>query len=213
MLRLTLSVALAALCLQGCDKNGPIQFVPESTEEFGFESSLEGWEVKAGNLEAPGALHVVRQSNVAPSTGSGSAEFRIDNFNSNARAWLQRVVTLTPDVEYSVTFELDLGSSDAGGTTPWHVVAAALPGTEVGASSMSDQGSAHVNAAASGVVFARRTFTLRVKSHAETGEVVLGLGIWGRTTGERVYYMDNVKIEFLRGSAVDGTPPGTNPVN
>lgn len=214
MLRRTLVVAISALCLQSCDKNGPIVIVPEVTETFDFETSLSGWEAQAGNLEAPGAVHVIRQTNVAASSGTSSAEFRIDNFNSNARIWLQRVFTLTPGEDYNLTVRLALGSRDGEGMTPWHLIGTAAAGTEIAAPSMTDQGAAHLSSSPTGGVdFDERAFTIRVQAHSETGEVVVALGIWGRTTGERAYYIDNLRLEFLRGTAGSGTPPLANPVN
>lgn len=213
MLRRNLSIALIAICLQSCDKTGPIVIVPEVTAQYDFENSLDGWVVEAGNLEAPGALWVARQSNVASSLGQGSAEFRIDNLNSNARLWLSRVVTLTPGIEYSLRVTVDIGSRDQEGTTPWNVVATALPGTEVPAASLTDQGSTFSGTpATAGVEFSERTFAIRFRSHEETGEVAVALGIWGRTQGERVYYMDNLRMEFVRGTS-NTSPPVTNPVN
>ncbi len=201
MLCRILSVALIALCLQGCDKSGPITIVPEATAQYDFENSLDGWEAMAGNLEAPGALYAIRKTNVAASTGSGSAEFRIDNLNSNARIWLTRVVTLSPGVDYNLTIKVDVGSRDQEGMTPWNLVATALPGTEIGVASLTDQGTTMpTSPSATGVVFTEKTFAIRVRAHAETGEVAVALGIWGRTPGERVYYMDNLSLEFLRVS-------------
>jgi hypothetical protein len=197
----TLLAALcAALLLSSCDRHGNITVVAELNPTFDFESGMEGWSAEGVDLTGPDVTWAVGRSTEEASSGVGSARFWMDNANGRGKIWIEQGFDVAPNRSYDVHITLDLASADFGQVVPWRIIAGVHPGDseDSEATEITVQDST-LNGVASdqGMVWNEHHYVERATSDAD-GRLVVTLGIWGTTSGTRVYYVDNLRLEFWR---------------
>jgi hypothetical protein len=192
-------LALVTLCpLTACDRLGEIVLVPETEFVDSFESGTGSWDVRTADLGTPAGVWTVQGTQAAASDGVRSMSLRLDNTGGAAKVWIVRQVELTPSQEYDVAVGFDLGTPDAGGTSPWTLIAGAYPTEPLGAAGLTFRGGTVPDPAGPGpLTWVQKSYDATLRATPQ-GKGVVVLGLWGTTAEDRTYYLDNVKVAFTR---------------
>lgn len=105
-----LTIAALALSTAACDRTTSLALTPEVEESTSFESGLDGWTVDRQLGSTGGGMIVAGEA----SEGASYLQLTLDA--TTDFVWIERVFTLQPDTEYSVTISADIrafeGSAD-----------------------------------------------------------------------------------------------------
>jgi len=173
----------------GCEGD-PIVFLPEEEELFTFDSGLDGW-IRTDLGLAGGSTYTL-------SADAGAALLEVTSSGAGGEAVLTREFILTPEVDYVVTIEFDVESTDGGAITPWSLVA----GTSVEGGPFQFGPAISTDGGGTGSV----TFSgeLRVTGGLEEddedfqSEIRVGVGVRPLSAAARSYRIDNLLVRFVR---------------
>lgn len=105
-----LTTAVLALSTAACDRTTSLALTPEVEETTSFESGLDGWTVDRQLGSTGGGMIVAGEA----SEGASYMQLTLDA--NTDFVWVERVFTLQPNTEYSVTISADVrafaGSAD-----------------------------------------------------------------------------------------------------
>lgn len=183
------------LPLVGCEGD-PIVFEPEEETLSTFDTGLDGW-VRADLGLAPGSTFSV-------ASDAGAAGVDITATGPGGEAVLAREFILSPEVDYVVTVEFTVESSDGGAVVPWAIVTG---GSVEGAPFQFTTSTS--TATGGGTESIMYSGELRLTGGPEETDddfespIRIGVGVRPLTADTRSYRIDNVFVRFVRADVAE----------
>ncbi len=195
---MSMASALAALTLSGCSGGGGIG-LPDGTQQFSFESDLQGWSTDATDVRDEGnppavATWSITRSPERARDGSASLKLTANNLTDAIKIWVERPFSVQPNTRYQVTIQFAFASADWGDFGLWRIIAGATPASPEDRDDLTFQGETGNGADADqGYQWLEKSYTVTATSGAD-GKLYVALGVWGTFEVEKTYYLDNVRI-------------------
>lgn len=190
---------LAAVCLTACDRLGEVVILPEVELVDSFEGGVAAWSARSADLGTPAGTWSVVGTQTAASDGTRALSLHFDNTGGAGKVWVVREVELSPDQAYDVVVGFDLGLPGTLPASPWTIIAgsyATAPSSAAGLT-FRDGAAADSVFTTGGVTWGARRYQTTLRTTAD-GMGVVVLGLWGTTSEDRIYYLDNVRVLFTR---------------
>lgn len=187
------------IALTGCDRLGEIVILPEVELSDSFEGGLGSWAPRSADLGTPPGGWSVEGTPTAASDGGRAVSLRLDNTGGAGKVWLVREVELSPDQSYDVALSFDLGTVGALPLTPWTIIAGSHVSEPTSAAGLTFRDGAAPDSTftTGGATWGARSYDLTLRT-TEEGKGVVTVGLWGTSTEDRTYFLDNVRVLFTR---------------
>jgi len=168
------------------------------TYSFSFEDSFEGWTAKATDVDHPSVTWSIKRSSVIASDETTSVELYVENFNDASKIWIERGFEVEPNANYHVHLGYDFATRDWGVANHFRIIAGALDHpAEVGDDLIYQDYTGNGRNSDDGFVWLDKAYSLDVRS-GSSGMLYVIIGVWGIWETPRTYYVDAVRIEFIR---------------
>lgn len=163
---------------------------------FSFEEGLENWETRGTDLDNPLVDWSIDVSENLASHGETSAMYYLSNVNDAGKIWIERSFDVDPNTNYRVDISYNFVSADYGDFNLWTIITGVHKTSPETRDDLVFQGDTG-NEADSNVGFKwmNKSYDFTIESSSE-GEIYVTLGVWGTWETDRIYFIDNVEIEF-----------------
>lgn len=95
----------------------------EECEFYSFENDLEGWTTNSIDLGGGSEEWSIGRSQEVWEDGNSSVKFDLNNFNDNAKVWIERAFPVEPQNKYKVSLEYAFRSRDIGDIPGFRIIA------------------------------------------------------------------------------------------
>jgi hypothetical protein len=191
---LAIAALAAIILLAAC---GVEDTNPSRVYVFSFESGAEGWYTKSADADPPVDWNINRVIDMS-SDSISSMRFYLDNANSGAKIWMERMFSVDSAADYRVEVRCQFATRDYGSTNLWTVVAGAGPRAVSSADELTERDDTGNGSGTDvGFLWRFKSYAFDTRS-SNSGKVFVNIGLWGTTKATRIYYIDQVLVSFRR---------------
>ena len=187
-------LAFIPILLAGCS----VLQIPKQME-FSFENGLDGWVTNSTDLGNPADKWSISSSQDMATNGRSSLKLDLNNSNGAGKIWIQRPFDVDPNSYYQVHVEYDFASADYGDVNLWTIISGVVLGPPTKADELVYQRDTGNGADKDdGYKWSHKYYDFDLRSGPEKKLYVV-IGVWGTWETNRTYYIDNVKVTFIKG--------------
>jgi len=192
-----LGAAFALVLSAGVCDPGDITIVPELDGSYSFEGGLEGWVVAASSHLAEGQEWSAAVDASEAIAGGSSLRLMIDDSTATGGIWVERAFLLTEVEGYRIDVEARVGTRQVA-PPRWSLVldASDRPLSERGL--LPTLGELTPAASAGPVEWTQETHSIQYDTGEGQDTVWVAIGLAARSSGERTYYLDDLRVVFTR---------------
>lgn len=162
--------------------------------KFSFEEGMQNWKPAGKDLDNPPVEWSIKRSKNISTDGNTSIRFYLENVNDAGKIWIERPFYVKPNTNYRVEINYDLASLDWGDFNLFRIITGVVPENE-GKDYLIFQGDTGIGNKTQEFKWMEKNYEFNVKSSPK-GELYAMIGIWGNWETTRMYYIDNVTINF-----------------
>lgn len=144
-------------------------------------------------LESEGVRREVAHTTETSSAGGGAVRLLLADPGGGGVVWIQRAFVVEPQRAYRMDMTFD--AAGAHPADPWRLVAGVGPVAPEAAAALAVLDPVPTGDGAP--TWEARSGSV-VATSDEEGTLVVALGVWSTSAGDRVHYLDNVRLVFTR---------------
>ncbi len=174
---------------------GEIVISRSNLNNYSFEEGMQGWKVKGTDLDNPPVEWSIERSNRIATKGNTSIKYYLENVNDAGKIWIEKPYIVEPNKNYKVNIEYDFASMDWGDVNLWRIITGIVPKSTENKENLVFQGDTGIGEKTNEFKWNKKSYEFTVNS-GENGKIYAMIGVWGTWETTRIYYVDNVKIEY-----------------
>lgn len=174
---------------------GEIVISRSNVNNYSFEEGMQGWEVKGTDLDNPPVEWSIERSDRIATKGNTSIRYYLENVNDAGKIWIEKPYIVEPNKNYKVNIEYDFASMDWGDVNLWKIITGIVPRRTENKGYLVFQEDTGIGEKTNEFKWNKKSYEFSVNS-GENGKIYAMIGVWGTWETTRIYYVDNVKIEY-----------------